>query len=112
MRRVTIKQFKYEPDLKTFVGHVDAVIELDADGLRDVQGQTFYAEIPAKDLAGGRTLKLQDDPIRWSELIAATVTYGDIEVVVEDVSTDATKRTEPEPATVAIEALAAQIHGQ
>jgi hypothetical protein len=114
MRRVTIKQFKYEPDLKTFVGHVEAVIELSADGVHDISGASHYADVPASDPTTGDRVLLQDDPIRWSELIEATLAYGDVEVeVTEDVETAGGSRSlhADEPSSTALAALSAQIHG-
>jgi hypothetical protein len=115
VRRVTIKQFKYEPDLKTFVGHVEAVIELDETGVHDLKGEAYYASIPANDVMSGTVVALECEPIRWSELIASTLSYGDIEVEVEEIAAGGDARPLPQTlagGAAAIRALAAQVHGQ
>jgi len=47
-----------------------AVIDLDADGVHDVRGSAHYLEIPSTDLANGRSIWVDDDPILWSDLLA------------------------------------------
>ena len=110
MRQITITQFNFEPDLKTFVGQVMAVIDLDADGVHDVRGSAHYLEIPVTDLASGRSIRVDDDPILWSDLLAETIGYGDIEVGVEDSVKAESGRASIEPDTVATRALSALVH--
>jgi len=110
MRQITITQFNFEPDIKTFVGQVMAVIDLDADGVHDVRGSAHYLEIPVTDLASGRSIRVTDDPMRWSDLLAETIGYGDIEVAVEDSVKVTFDQPSFEPDIVATEALSALVH--
>ncbi len=110
MRQITITQFNFEPDIKTFVGQVMAVIDLDADGVHDVRGSAHYLEIPVTDLASGRSIRVADDPIRWSDLLAESIGYGDIEVGIEDTVEVTSDQPRFEPDIVATRALSALVH--
>lgn len=69
-----------------------------------------YLEIPVTDLASGRSIRVADDPMRWSDLLAETIGYGDIEVAVEDSVKVTFDQPSFEPDIVATEALSALVH--
>ncbi len=110
MRQITITQFNFEPDLRTFVGQVMALVDLDADGVHDVRGSAHYLEIPVTDLASGRSIRVADDPMLWSDLLSETIGYGDIEVGIEDSVKVSSDQLRFEPDIVATEALSALVH--
>jgi hypothetical protein len=110
MRRVTITQFHYEPDLKTFVGQVVSVIEVDDGGASAVRGSDAFLNIPAAIPSTGETVSAHEDPLRWSDLIAETIAYGDIDVEVQEVAERGAASSPVEPDSVATQALAALVH--
>jgi hypothetical protein len=110
MREITITQFNFEPDIKTFVGQIMAVIDLDETGVKHVAGSDHYLQIPAIDPVTGERITAQEDPMRWAQLIPETIGYGDIEVAIRDVAAQAAAQQSVEPDSAATEALAALVH--
>jgi hypothetical protein len=109
MREITITQFNFEPDIRTFVGQVMAVIDVDETGARGVAGSEHYLQIPVSDPASGEQITAQEDPMRWAQLLPETIGYGDIEVAVREVAAPARASQSLEPDIAATEALAALV---
>jgi hypothetical protein len=109
MQRLTISQFNYEPDIRTFVRQVISVIEVDGGRLRVAQGTDRYLAIPAIDIATGEAVSASDDPARWAELLSETIGYGDIEVSLEAVADSTREAKSSQPDAEATEALRAVV---
>lgn len=110
MREITITQFNFEPDIKTFVGQIMAVIVLDETGVKHVAGSDHYLQIPVIDPVIGERITAKEDPMRWAQMLPETIGYGDIEVAVRDVAAEAREPQSVEPDSAATEALAALVH--
>jgi hypothetical protein len=109
MREITITQFNFEPDIKTFVGQIMAVIDVDETGVRGVAGSEHYLQIPVSDPASGEHVTALEDPMRWAQLLPEAIGYGDIEVTVRDAVADAHEPQSVERDSAATEALAALV---
>jgi hypothetical protein len=110
MREITITQYNFEPDIKTFVGQIMAVINLDETGVQHVAGSDHYLRIPVSDPATGEQITAEQEPMRWAQLLPETLGYGDIEVALRDVAVPAAEPRSIEPDVTATEALAALVH--
>jgi hypothetical protein len=112
VQRLTINQFNYEPDIRTFVRQVLSVIEIDRNQVRVAQGSDRYLAIPAVDIVTGEAVMASDDPARWAELLPETIGYGDVEVGVETVADTASEAEHVQSDAEATEALSAVVRTQ
>jgi hypothetical protein len=108
MQRITITQFTYQPAVQDFAGTVTGVLEVDENGVRLRHGGEGWLQLRVPDPQSGGSLGAEEDPLRWAELLPATVRGGDTDVTVEEVADD-DESSLPDVATPAIAALAAAV---
>lgn len=87
MHRLTIVQHTFITDTQQYVGHPVAVIDIDGSGVQLVDGSgEMYCDMRVPDVAAGRSISAEDDPLRWAELMVDYISQGDLRATLEELA--------------------------